>query len=203
MEKKSTPSNSSELRQRAEEELIQRSKVSPLSEMESLRLVHELQVHQIELEMQNEELKQTEASLRQLSLAVEQTSNGVVITDLQGNIQYVNAACAVSSGYDIKELLDKNPSFLQSGTTSRETYEDLWQTLSEGRVWQGEFINRRKNGEFYTEAEIISPVRQADGRITHYIGIKEDITERKRIESARKESEQRFYDIARASADWI
>ena len=130
--------------------------------------------------------------LRQLSHAVEQTSNGVIITDLQGNIEYANAAFATSSGYAVAELLGRNPSFLQSGLTPRETFADLWRTLGECGVWRGEFINRRKNGEIYPESEIISPVRQADGRVTHYIGIREDLTERRRNELALKESLSRW-----------
>lgn len=120
--------------------------------------------------------------LRQLSLAVEQSSNGVVITDLQGNIEYANAAFLTATGYTAEEALGRNPKFLKSGLTPRETYEDLWRTLGAGKVWRGEFLNRRKNGQVYPESEIISPVRRADGRVTHYIGIREDITERRRNE---------------------
>jgi PAS domain S-box-containing protein len=131
------------------------------------------------------DLRQIDARMRQLSLGVEQSSNGVVITDLQGRIEYLNPAAAEVSGYAVEEMLGRNPSMLQSGRTPRATYDDLWRALYEGRVWRGEFINRRKNGETYIEAEIISPVRQADGRVSHFIAVKEDVSEQRRQEAMR------------------
>ncbi|HJV93433.1 MAG TPA: response regulator, partial [Azonexus sp.] len=124
--------------------------------------------------------KLAEDKLCQLALAVEQTTQSVLITDLEGNIEYANAACAVTSGYGLDELLGRNPRLLQCGQTPRETYGELWQTLTCGKTWRGEFINRRKNGEIFVEKAIISPVRQADGQIAHYVAIKEDISEHKR-----------------------
>ncbi len=131
------------------------------------------------------DLRQIDERMRQLTQAVEQSSNGVVITDLQGRIEYINAAAAEVAGYAVEEMLGRDPSMLQSGQTPAATYRDLWQTLREGGVWRGEFINRRKNGEIYIEAEIISPVRQADGRVTHYIAVKEDVSEQRRLEVMR------------------
>ncbi|MDP3538767.1 MAG: PAS domain S-box protein [Azonexus sp.] len=131
------------------------------------------------------ERQRIDERMRQLTQAVAQSPNGILITDLTGKIEYANAASAASSGYAVSELEGCNPSFLQSGNTPRETYADLWRTLGEGGVWRGEFINRRKNGELYNELEIISPVRQADGRITHYLGIKEDVTERRKEDQMR------------------
>jgi PAS domain S-box-containing protein len=165
--------------------LADRATGLPDGEMDTRRLLHELQVHQIELEMQNNELHQADESLRKLSLAIEQVQHSIVITDLAGNIEYANTAYTTSSGYALDEVLGKNPRFQQSGQTPSETYVHLWQTLLRGEIWRGEFINRRKSGEIYTEYEIIVPVRQADGHITHYIGIKEDITERKKVEAIR------------------
>ena len=181
MDKKSA----AELRRNAEEKLAQQASALPLSEMDTQRLLHELQVHQIELELQNGELRKADEALRKLSLAVEQTPHSIVITDLQGNIEYANTSYSTSSGYALDEVLGNNPRFQKSGQTPRATYDNLWQTLQRGEIWRGEFINRRKNGEIYTEHEIIAPVCQADGRITHYIGIKEDITERIKAEAVR------------------
>ncbi len=175
-----------ELRRKAEEQLAKHPAAPRTGESDMQRLLHELQVHQIELEMQNGELREAEELLRKLSLAVEQTPHSIVITDLQGNIEFANTAYTTSSGYALDEVLGKNPRFQQSGQTPRETYIDLWQTLQRGENWQGEFINRRKNGEIYIEHEIIAPVRQADGRITHYIGIKEDVTEHKKSDNIRE-----------------
>jgi two-component system sensor histidine kinase/response regulator len=125
---------------------------------------------------------QADDQLRKLSLAVEQNPNSVVITDREGNIEYVNAAFVRVSGYQSGELLGLNPRVLQSGQTPAACYESLWNTLRRGEVWRGEFVNRGKNGEPYHEFAIIAPIRQQDGRITHYLGIKEDITEKKRVE---------------------
>lgn len=186
MNKPSTDQTTSELRLRAEEILAQYVQDSSASEADVRRLLHELQVHQIELEMQDNELRVADETLRKLSLAIEQVQHSIVITDLAGNIEYANTAYTASSGYALDEVLGRNPRFQQSGQTPRETYVDLWQTLLRGEVWRGEFINRRKNGDIYTEYEIIVPVRQPGGHISHYIGIKEDITERKKAETIRE-----------------
>jgi PAS domain S-box-containing protein len=175
-----TDLSSKDLRQRAEESLAQRSPVAPISESDAQSLLHELQVQQIEFEMQNNELRVTGDALLKLSLAVEQSTQSIIITDLDGTIEYANAAYAESSGYAVAEVLGKNPRFQKSGQTPHATYEGLWHTLTSGQVWRGEFINRRKSGEIYTEFGIIAPVRRADGSITHYIGIKEDVTARKK-----------------------
>jgi PAS domain S-box-containing protein len=123
--------------------------------------------------------KMAQDKLSQLSLAVEQTTQTVVITDLEGHIEYANAAFTATSGYSVEEAIGKNPRFLHSNQTPRETYEDMWRTLATGQTWHGEFINRRKNGDIYVESAIISPMRQADGQVSHYVAIKEDISERK------------------------
>ncbi len=119
--------------------------------------------------------------LRKLSLAVEQIPESIVITGLDARIEYVNEAFLRATGYDRDEVLGQNPRVLQSGRTPPETYAALWATLSQGQMWKGEFYNRRKDGSEYIEFAIITPLRQPDGRITHYVAVKEDITERKRI----------------------
>jgi PAS domain S-box-containing protein len=127
------------------------------------------------------EHRAAEETLCKLSLAVEQSPNSIVITGLDACVEYINAAGGQASGYRRDELIGRNLRMLQSGKTPRATYADLWRTLTAGAVWKGEFINRRKDGGEYTEFAIIAPIRQADGRGTHYLGIKEDITERKRL----------------------
>jgi PAS domain S-box-containing protein len=121
-----------------------------------------------------------EEQLRKLSLAVEQSPNSIVITDLDARIEYVNAAFVRTTGYSFEEALGQNPRILHSERTPAATYKELWDALGRGAAWQGEFINRRRDGETYIERALISPIRQPDGRITHYLAIKEDITERKR-----------------------
>jgi len=128
------------------------------------------------------ERKRTEGELRKLSRAVEQSSSTVVITDLAGNIEYANPKFTETTGYALEEVIGQNPRVLKSGTQPREFYVDLWGTIASGREWHGEFCNRKKNGELYWEAASISPIRDASGEITHYVAIKDDITERRRIE---------------------
>ena len=125
--------------------------------------------------------KNAEEQLRMLWLAVEQSPNSIVITDQFARIEYANQAFYQHSGYQANEVIGHNSRFLQSGKTPPETYQALWSKLSRGEVWQGEFLNRRKNGEAYTEFSIISPIRQLDGNISHFLAIKEDITQRKLI----------------------
>ena len=123
-----------------------------------------------------------EETLLKLSMAVEQSPNSIVITDLDANIEYANSNFTRVTGYSLQEVIGKNPRIMQSGKTLKSTYEDMWSHLTRGEVWQGELNNRRKDGTEYIESVLISPVRQADGRITNYLAIKEDITEKKLAE---------------------
>ena len=129
------------------------------------------------------ERKVVEEHLRKLSQAVEQCPQSIVITNFDAEIEYVNDATLRSTGYTREALIGKNPRILQSGKTPRETYLSLWQALRNGRTWQGEFINLRKDGSEYVEISHIAPVRQADGTVTHYVGVKEDVTEKKLMEA--------------------
>lgn len=122
----------------------------------------------------------SDEQLSKLSLAIEQSSHSIVITNADAEIEYVNDAFLRTTGYTRDEVIGQNPNRLSSGQTPAETFTALWETLKQGKIWRGEFINQKKNGELYEEFAIISPVRQPDGRITHYLGIKEDITEKKR-----------------------
>jgi PAS domain S-box-containing protein len=121
-----------------------------------------------------------EVQLRKLSQAVEQSPESIVITDLDGCIEYVNDSFLRNTGYARAEVLGSNPRVLKSTKTPVDTYVALWATLTEGRVWQGEFVNLRKDGSEYIESAIVSPVRAGDGRITHYLAVKQDVTEKKR-----------------------
>jgi two-component system, cell cycle sensor histidine kinase and response regulator CckA len=123
-----------------------------------------------------------EDRLRKLSRSVEQSPASVVITDLTGKIEYVNPKFTEVTGYTFEEALDQNPRVLKSGKTSAEDYALLWQTILSGKVWHGEFQNRKKNGELFWESASISPITDETGQITHFVGLKEDITDRKRLE---------------------
>ncbi|TAN49765.1 MAG: PAS domain S-box protein [Methylococcaceae bacterium] len=144
----------------------------------------------------------TEASLRQLSQAVEQSPNAIVVTNLDGNIEYANAAFVKVTGYSLDEAIGQNPRLLQSGKTPKAVYEDMWAHLSHGETWQGELVNRRKDGGEYIESMLISPVRQPDGGVTHYLAIKEDVTQRRQMEEALRESEARYRRIAEGLTDY-
>jgi two-component system sensor histidine kinase/response regulator len=125
--------------------------------------------------------RNAEEAVRKLSLAVEQSPNAVLITDRKARIEYVNDAFLRVSGYSREEVLGKNPNFWRSKQTAPETYAEMWATLHAGQPWRGEFINLNKDGGARIDFVHISPVRQPDGRVTHYLSIQEDITERKRI----------------------
>jgi PAS domain S-box-containing protein len=125
--------------------------------------------------------QQAEDELRKLSLAVEQSPASIMITNVDVQIEYVNEAFVRSSGYARAEVLGRNPRLLQSGRTARATYVEMWAALIAGESWKGELYNRRRDGVEYVEFAIITPIRQADGRITHYVSVKEDISEKKRI----------------------
>jgi PAS domain S-box-containing protein len=127
------------------------------------------------------ERKRDEEQLRKLAQAVEQSPESIVIANLAAEIEYVNEAFVGKTGYSREEVLGRNPSILNSGKTPRETYAELWAALKQGQPWKGEFINRRKDGSDYAEFAIITPIRQPDGRISHYVAVKEDITEKKRL----------------------
>ncbi len=124
---------------------------------------------------------QQQDRLRKLSAAVDQAAESIVITDLQGRIEYVNDAALRSSGYALDELIGSNPRMLKSGSTPSSVYAELWRELVAGRSWQGVLHNRRKNGRTLLESATISPVRDADGTVTHYLAVKQDITENRNL----------------------
>ncbi|MDM8560591.1 response regulator [Candidatus Parabeggiatoa sp. HSG14] len=128
------------------------------------------------------ERKQLEEHLHKFSSAIEQSANTIVITDLNGSIEFVNPAFSKKTGYSYAEAIGQNPRILNSGEQPSEYYETLWNTIKNGKVWQGELQNKHKNGELYWELATISPIRNSSGKITHYVAIKEDITKRKEIE---------------------
>ncbi|MFM5586290.1 PAS domain S-box protein [Aeromonas rivipollensis] len=127
------------------------------------------------------ERKQAEQQLRQLSLALEQSPDGVFITDTRARIEYVNAAFLTISGYQQEEVIGQTPSLLRSGLTPRATYVALWDAIKRGQRWHGEFVNRRKDGSHYQVLAAISPIRQENGLVTHYVAVQADITEKKQL----------------------
>ena len=146
-------------------------------------------------------LQSTVERLRMLWQAVEQSLTSVVITDTAGTIEYVNLKFSEVTGYTAEEALGENPRLLKSGQMPVEFYQDLWSTITRGRNWHGEFWNRKKNGELFWESAVISPVKDESGAITHFLGIKQDITERKRWETELQETNRQLLEAtARANA---
>lgn len=147
--------------------------VSPLFEGKTAVIGHLIILRDITVRKQNE------LRLRQLNQAVEQSPMSVVITDPDGKITYVNSRFTALTGYSLDEALGQNPKILQSGQTPTETGHTPWQTIKAGKVWKGEFLNKKKNGELYWEDATIAPVLDHNGRTLNFIAVMEDITERK------------------------
>jgi len=135
----------------------------------------------------------SKVELLKLSQVVLQSPESIVVTDTNGIIEYANPAACLISGYAIEELVGTNPRVLKSGKTSAEEYKAMWETIKTGNEWKGEFHNRKKNGDLYWERALISPIKNPNGEITHFLSVKEDITERKHTEGIQKV----LYDISR------
>ena len=125
------------------------------------------------------ERKEAEANLRNLYQAIQQSPVSVMITDLKGRIEFVNPKFTEVTGYALAEAIGQNPRILKSGHTSPEEYAHLWETITSGGVWRGEFHNRKKNGELFSELALIAAVKDTEGKFTHFVAVKEDITARK------------------------
>ena len=149
------------------------------------------------------ELKLIEETVHKLSQAIQQSNVIVVITDLEGNIEYVNPRFCESTGYKYDEIIGKNPSILKSGETPDEEYRELWKTITSGNEWRGEFHNKKKSGELYWENASISPIRDIEGNIINFLGIKEDITDKKSAEQDLLKSEERYRSLIEATTSII
>ncbi len=136
--------------------------------------------------------KQVEAELRKFQYAVEQSSSSVVITDVSGKIEYVNPWFTQLTGYTLDEIRGLNPRLLKSGYTAPNTYQAMWNAILSGQPWRGEMLNRRKDGSTFWEWAAIAPIVDAMGKITHFVGIKEDITARKQTEIALQQLNSRL-----------
>jgi PAS domain S-box-containing protein len=136
------------------------------------------------------ERKRRENTLRQLSAAVEQSPVSVVITNLEGNITYVNRKFTECTGYSLEEVKGKNSRLLNSGYSPQEMYRKLWTTIRNGGEWRGEFRNRKKNGDLFWESAAVSPILDAHGSIASFLAVKEDITERRALESDLRQAQK-------------
>ncbi|HEX9652213.1 MAG TPA: PAS domain S-box protein, partial [bacterium] len=149
------------------------------------------------------ERKRAESELQKLTRAVEQSPVCVMITDTKGNIEYVNPRFSQLTGYTSAEVIGQTPRILKSGAQTTDFYKGLWKNISDGNEWRGEFCNKKKNGELYWEFASICSIRDQQRRITHFLAVKEDITERKRFESDLKKSEEKFRTLFEVSQDAV
>ena len=149
------------------------------------------------------ERKLAERELLKLSLAIEQSPVSVIITDLDGTIQYANPKFSEITGYRNEEVVGNTPRILKSGYQPTEFYKEMWGTIKGGKTWQGEFANKKKNGEIYWENAVISPIRDENDVIAHFVAVKEDISERKKAEEALKENEEMLSKITSAALSAI
>lgn len=130
--------------------------------------------------------KEAERDRGRLSMAIEQAADSIIITDADGNIQYANPAFEIVTGFTREEVVGRNPRILKSGKHGEAFYENMWRTLTEGKVWSGRIVNRRKDGGLYEEESAITPVVDDEGRIVNYVAVKNDVTRRERLNQARQ-----------------
>ena len=141
--------------------------------------------------------------VRKLSRATENSPASVVITAKDGTIEYVNPTFCEVTGYSAEEAIGNNPRVLKSGNLSESFYKNMWQTILAGETWRGDFINRKKSGEEYWESASISPISDAEGEITHFVAVKQDITERKHMEVELIQAKQAADDANKAKGDFL
>ncbi|MDM8531780.1 PAS domain S-box protein [Anaerolineales bacterium HSG25] len=160
-------------------------------------------VQMIEYSIDITKRKRAEEQLRKFSRAIEQSGSMMIITDLEGRIEFVNPSFSEITGYSYGEIIGQTPRVLKSDQTLPEQYQALWDTIKRGEVWQGELMNKKKSGELHWEYTTISPVKDKAGKTTHYLAIKDDITARKQVEEALQRSEEMFRSIGSSAQDAI
>jgi len=146
---------------------------------------------------------QTQEMLLKLSRAVENSPASVLITNRDGVIEYINPKFTVNTGYTFAEVMGRNPSMLSARIHPKELYQEMWSTLLSGREWRGEFCNRKKNGEIFWVQALISPIRDESGEITHFVAVKEDITERREIAEDLKRAKEAADAASRSKSAFL
>lgn len=157
-------------------------KISIYSSVSHLKTMNGREIGTVVINRDITKRKQTEEQFLKFKDAVVHSPATIVITNEDGIIEYVNPKFTQLTGFSFEEAVNQNPRVLKSGVMDPEIYKTLWQTIVSGNIWQGELINKKKNGEFYWENALISPIKNIDGKITHFVAVKEDITERKKTE---------------------
>jgi len=155
------------------------------------------------IERRDAQIREIEQRLQLQGAALESAANAVVITDREGHINWVNPAFTRLTGYAASEAIGQTPRLLKSDRHDQEFYRTLWERILSGQVWHGEIINCRKDGSLYFEEQTITPVQDAGGTISHFIGIKQEITERKLSEHTLRESEEKYRNLVEKTSDWV
>lgn len=155
------------------------------------------------LKAEKDKNKLAEEELIKLSTAVTQSPSIITITDLKGNLEYVNPKYTELTGYTNEEVIGKNSRILKSGKQSREFYKELWETITSGKTWNGEFQNKKKDGELFWETFTISPIFDQQGKIINYLKVAEDITEKKQTEELLRDNEEQYRAVVENSHNGI
>ncbi|MCE1189725.1 MAG: PAS domain S-box protein [Ignavibacteria bacterium] len=148
-------------------------------------------------------VRKVEQEITKLSSAIEQNPATIMITDAKGRIEYVNPVFSQLTGYSREEVIGRTPGFLKTGHTSSEEYRSLWATITNGDIWRGEFLNRRKNGELFWESSAIFSIKNHNGLITNFVAIKEDITQRKKMEADLVEAKDKAEEMSRVKSSFF
>lgn len=149
------------------------------------------------------ERKRTEERLKLFAQAIQQSGSSIFITDTTGKIEFVNPAFVRNTGFSAREALGQNPRIIQSSRTPESVYQDMWNTILDGKIWRGELLNRNKAGEYYWEMVTIAPVRDENGVVAHFVAVKDNISALKEAEENLRKSEERYRSIISASPDNI
>ncbi|NQU35015.1 MAG: PAS domain S-box protein [Bacteroidetes bacterium] len=169
----------------------------------ALNLMQDAQEQRRKTEVALVTLNESQEEIKKLSQAIEQSPVTVAITDINGNIEYVNQTFTKVTGYTAEEAIGKNPRIFNSGQHPKSFYKNLWKTILSGKTWKGEIINKIKNGQLIWDSTTISPLKNDQGVITHFIAIKEVITERKKAEDALRKSEDQIRLLLNSTAEGI
>jgi len=147
--------------------------------------------------------KRSELQLKKLSQAIEQSVESILICDRHRRIEYVNPSFTRNSGYSFEEAVGQTPAILKSGEMNEKVYQNMWQTVSAGRIWKGELRNKSKDGRLYWDDVTVSPLRDARGNVTHYLSTQVNVSDRKRREMALRDSEERLRTIMNSTVEGI
>lgn len=167
------------------------------------RLLRRFNAQQTDLINKIAEKNLADEQIRKLSTAVEQSANTIIITDTEGKIEYVNKRFTELTGFSSSEAIGQNPRLLKSGFQDDTFWKNLWETILSGNEWKGEIYNKKKNGDFFWESTSIAPIRNQEGKLVNFIAIKEDITERKQIETDLQKAKEDAEQANRAKSEFL